>query len=93
MADHKPKPSRARFSIQIRVGQGYYIADPDGVAVSCIIKGQDQAQMCLDAKQAAYDLKRKRIARPCMCCKRQFASEGIHNRLCDPCRAKSHEFA
>jgi hypothetical protein len=27
-----------------------------------------------------------RTHRPCMCCRRSFASEGKHNRLCDPCR-------
>lgn len=93
MADHKPKPSRARFSIEFISGVGYYVANPDGVAVSCFMKGQDQAQMCRDAKQAAHDRAKKRMARPCMCCGRRFASEGIHNRLCDPCRAKSHEIA
>ena len=25
--------------------------------------------------------------RPCMCCGRDFPSEGIHNRLCDRCRS------
>lgn len=27
--------------------------------------------------------------RPCMCCGRSFASEGKHNRLCQPCCSSS----
>lgn len=30
----------------------------------------------------------KRGARPCLCCGRVFDSEGIHNRLCNPCRLR-----
>lgn len=33
-----------------------------------------------------------RIARrPCMCCGREFTSEGIHNRLCGYCRRVDHQ--
>lgn len=32
--------------------------------------------------------RRENITRPCLCCQRPFESEGKHNRLCDPCRAK-----
>lgn len=28
--------------------------------------------------------------RSCMCCERPFFSEGIHNRLCQPCVADAH---
>ena len=26
------------------------------------------------------------VMRPCLRCRRDFPSEGIHNRMCDPCR-------
>ena len=29
--------------------------------------------------------------RPCMCCRTVFASQGKHNRLCDPCRGRDAE--
>lgn len=29
--------------------------------------------------------------RPCMCCRTVFASQGKHNRLCDPCRGRTAE--
>lgn len=32
--------------------------------------------------------KRARV-RTCMCCRREFLSQGPHNRLCTPCRGKS----
>lgn len=29
--------------------------------------------------------------RPCMCCGREFTSEGIYNRLCGYCRRVDHQ--
>lgn len=33
--------------------------------------------------------RRSKTPRKCLCCGRQFASEGPHNRLCAICRSKS----
>lgn len=31
----------------------------------------------------------RRGHRPCLCCGTTFLSEGLHNRLCDPCRGQA----
>lgn len=33
-------------------------------------------------------LKHRQRRRPCLCCGEAFVSEGIHNRLCAPCKAR-----
>lgn len=33
-----------------------------------------------------------RQMRPCMCCRESFPSEGSHNRLCEKCTKRSHDF-
>lgn len=33
----------------------------------------------------------KRSPRPCMCCKREFNSEGKHNRLCWQCKVDTRD--
>lgn len=37
---------------------------------------------------AKADARPQRKARPCLCCSKQFLSEGPHNRLCGRCRGK-----
>lgn len=31
--------------------------------------------------------------RRCLCCQREFRSEGAHNRLCEPCRRKAADIS
>lgn len=40
------------------------------------------------AERARDDIRarKQRRLRPCLCCGKQFTSEGSHNRLCQPCR-------
>lgn len=38
------------------------------------------------------DKDRQKSSRACLCCRRKFMSEGIHNRLCADCRAKDGGF-
>lgn len=33
--------------------------------------------------------KKKLTVRKCLCCSKEFKSEGIHNRVCDPCKNTS----
>ena len=42
------------------------------------------------AARAATQLRKETryIMRPCLCCETPFQSEGIHNRLCNSCRAR-----
>jgi hypothetical protein len=45
-----------------------------------------------DSPESPYSKpKPARIARrACLCCGQEFTSEGIHNRLCDPCRRRDY---
>lgn len=43
----------------------------------------------LSARLAGAPKRRTRITRPCLCCRRDFESEGAHNRLCQHCRRLS----
>lgn len=80
---HAAKPSH-RFSIKQILG-GYFVVDPDGAHASGLINFRPQAEQLRDRLQRQADDKAKRGPRPCMCCGKTFASEGIHNRLCDSC--------
>ncbi len=46
-----------------------------------------EAEKWLRAQLAALPEAQRPRLRPCLCCRRVFESEGIHNRLCNPCRA------
>lgn len=48
--------------------------------------GRDACATCNDG--LAVPEKCARV-RTCMCCRREFLSQGPHNRLCTPCRGKS----
>jgi hypothetical protein len=49
-------------------------------------------EAALQARTVAYArLKPVTQVRPCLCCDAPFPSEGAHNRLCDPCRARGSE--
>lgn len=38
-------------------------------------------------------VERATVERPCLRCRRLFASFGLGNRLCDPCRGKASDFS
>ena len=50
--------------------------------VSSPSTSKDMAEEKLDARERWARLR----ARPCLCCKRPFQSEGPHNRMCTRCR-------
>lgn len=75
----------SRFTV-LSLASGYVVCDPDGNVVSDPVRFRPQADRLRDEKQRAADAKAKRGPRPCMKCERDFESEGIHNRLCGPCR-------
>lgn len=41
-----------------------------------------------EAREAADEIEGS--IRPCITCTRKFISEGAHNRMCGPCRNRSH---
>lgn len=86
---NRPKPGLARFTVERMAGHGWYVADPDGKRVSCFHHAYERAFDACENQQAAYDAAKKRCARPCLCCGQTFQSEGIHNRMCNPCRNRA----
>lgn len=76
--------SEGRYQVR-RVGGGHVVIDPDGKQVRGPYRGNDEAQEVCDVMQRRHDRQQMR-KRPCMCCRREFISEGAHHRLCDECR-------
>lgn len=88
--DHnRPKPGRARFTVEYLAGRGYFVRDPDGKRVSHFDRDQSKIEIIRAARQEAHDAAKKRKERPCLGCQRMFLSEGIHNRLCKDCRNRA----
>jgi|GEM_PF-1544328 len=52
------------------------------------ILGRSEDSVSVKASRLLLSRKRKTEGKliPCICCTRQFVSEGKHNRMCDPCR-------
>lgn len=89
-ANNNPKPS-ARPQVQYICGKGYAIVDARGIAISGFEHDKERLRARLAKITAEADAKAKRGPRPCLCCGSSFASEGIHNRLCNSCRHRSGE--
>ena len=43
-----------------------------------------------DKQIASRVATKKKTQRDCMCCNRKFLSEGIHNRICNGCKATEY---
>lgn len=85
---HLPKPKPV-FTIRWLPGiKCYVVIDPQG-AVCSKPTSKDGAERLRDAKQTEADRKAKRGPRACLRCGHEFMSEGIHNRMCTPCRGAS----
>ncbi|PTW99138.1 hypothetical protein [Pararhodobacter aggregans] len=85
---NQPKPVHARFRAEYATGRGFEIIDPTGRVV-----GREQNRAIAlnraEALQKEADTAAKRGPRPCLCCGREFLSDGIHNRMCNPCRGRA----
>ncbi len=74
-------------------GQLHWVTDPAGkVASKAYLTFREAAAKAekLDEeadREARFGKPRRR---PCMCCGREFQSEGIHNRLCGYCTKVDH---
>lgn len=79
------RPKAGKFDTRYMTGRGYGVFAPSGVLLA-VYRSYTAAEVRCDHEQAVADSKAKRGPRNCMCCGRQFTSQGIHNRLCDPCR-------
>ncbi len=80
------KPSVARWTMEFLPGRGWRLVDPKGQPQAAVYSSRDLALTTLEAAQARTDVALKRTMRPCLCCGKPFQSEGIHNRMCTPCR-------
>lgn len=80
---------RGRYRVEYQPGRGYAVMNPDGRMVIEPTPAEAIAQAACAQLQAQADRLARRGPRPCLCCGEVFDSEGIHNRLCDPCRAGS----
>lgn len=79
------KPGRARFHIAPRAHGRWVLIGPDG-RIQASFRVRDHAMTARDHAQARADAAAKWITRDCMCCRKPFMSEGVHNRLCGSCR-------
>ncbi len=94
MVGYIPKPngiSQVCLKVHLVRGKGYVVIDEqansltDPTPFRLIAEGlRTKLQREADVKVAT---KLKRVRRPCLCCSEVFASEGVHNRLCNECRA------
>jgi hypothetical protein len=83
------KPTVPVFGVRRSASnEGWVAVNGEGRQVSESFGSRSQAEAWSLAAQKAADLKAKRGPRACMCCGKQFASQGIHNRLCNPCRGR-----
>ncbi len=83
--NNNPKPS-GRHEVNYVTGRGHVVVDATGREVSGPYGDKNKALMARDRLRREADAKAKRMLRPCLCCAGEFMSEGIHNRMCDPCR-------
>lgn len=77
MAEYRTQKTRDAF----------VVLNADGERVGPLWANELAAERERKRMQDAYDGRVKRGMRPCLCCKTEFHSEGIHNRLCGCCKA------
>ncbi len=78
-------PANSRWRVVRRGEDHYRVYCPDN-SIYGDYKSLSQAASIVGRRNKEDDLAAKRMVRPCMCCGHNFPSEGIHNRMCDPCR-------
>ncbi|WP_413874131.1 hypothetical protein [Albidovulum sp.] len=90
------RPAGPRRATEHKVegnGHFFWVADPDGRVVSKAYRtfreAADRAEKLTGEARLAERFGRAR-RRPCLCCGREFSSEGIHNRLCGYCTKVDH---
>lgn len=88
---HEPRPrENDRWTLGYAQGQGYFVINPRGQKVTCHYRTQWEAEERLEKLRREASVKAKRGPRPCMCCGKVFDSDGVHNRLCGPCKSRGY---
>lgn len=85
------KPALAKWRHVRRADDCFVIYRPDGTIYDQCDSLQ-QAAATVGRRQKEDDERARKTVRPCLCCQREFQSEGIHNRLCDTCRRSGGEY-
>jgi len=80
-------PTATQFRVECLAGR-HFVFKSDGARVYGPADKATAETKC-DNLQREFDNRAKIGLRPCMSCKREFHSEGIHNRLCSTCRGVS----
>lgn len=78
-------PGNARWRHVRRGDDHFQVLRPDGTVYGDY-PTLNQAAATVGIRQKETDAAARKMTRACMCCRRPFDSEGIHNRLCDGCR-------
>lgn len=73
------------YAVQ-RVTGGYVVVNAAGEPVCGVQASRDRAEEICETRLQRERRRTQARTRPCLCCQRSFASEGIHNRLCPGCR-------
>jgi hypothetical protein len=74
-------------------GHFFWVTDPSGRIASKAFATFREAQTKAEKLDEEADREArfgKARRRPCMCCGREFQSDGIHNRLCGYCARVDH---
>lgn len=74
-----------------RSDRGWAVHDREGQRVTCYYDRFLAADVVRARKQRLADQSKRKTVRPCLCCRKPFQSEGIHNRLCDLCRTSARQ--
>lgn len=75
------KPGAPAFSVKA-LPLGFVVVDVQGNYVSRVFPIEASATGAMTRAIRDSGLK----TRPCLCCRKDFRSEGAHNRLCEYCR-------
>ena len=78
--------TRREYRVQSVSRSRCVVVDQEGRRYGCPTS-RALAQERVEVLQRRDERARNARDRPCLCCGRTFRSEGIHNRLCTPCRA------
>ena len=79
------KPGREKWHVVRKADDLFEVREPDGKVYGTYAT-LGQASATAGARQKEADRASSRTVRPCLCCGKPFQSEGIHNRMCTPCR-------
>lgn len=77
--------STAVFTVE-RYGAGWSV-HKDGEKVTGPVSSKWRA----DEQREKLERDARKKTRKCLTCGGKFLSEGAHNRMCNPCRQRSHE--